>query len=63
MNKFQIGDLVKYDDDNQNLYGIVVGVGLTNNNNSSYYVTWFDDNFLNQSTEWLEKEFELIKIS
>ncbi len=61
-NPLDIGDLVKYFNESEELYGIVTRFGSIQGGHSTYYVHWFSDGKLSNKSDWLEWEYELKKV-
>lgn len=61
-NPLDIGDLVKYFNESEELYGIITRFGSIQGGHSTYYVHWFSDGELSNKSDWLEWEYELKKV-
>ena len=61
-NTFDVGDLVKYFNESEELYGIITRFGSIQGGHSTYYVHWFSDGELSNKSDWIEWEYELKKV-
>lgn len=61
-NTFDVGDLVKYFNESEELYGIITRFGSIQGGHSTYYIHWFSNNEWSNESDWLEWEYEIKRI-